>query len=487
MDAPPVSVKAADVAVQAEALGGGAKDVSPPSPANEEGQSLPAPVPLPAPVHDEQPRDAPEPRADPGDKAMCETAEPAVPSNGTAQEAAPPSSALAAAPEGGGGGDDASAALSAATGELAALGYAFNEADELRSAPGGTPFSFVNQAHYEKLADAVARFVAALLRVRHSLVTATVGGVPVLLSHDWWSSKAGCVLLCGAGAVAAGQWARRLCINESLHTGSVGPYVRWAASSGLGVCILNPNHASARSEAHTAAAWRDLVAANAAMEHVVMVAHSYGGATRDGMPHNSSYRPVSRNVFVCFCSRACMPGVCTVSLLRDVPSCLSKLRGVALTDSVHGRGVERAPPPARRFFSKHCVNWVTSSLPRDARVRPAVNEPGSGDGDARDTSSSDDDDDGGDAAQPAAAAAAAAPRRRQKSGATASARSWWASPRCDAERLSAGTPVHESTSEACRPSATAFLAQRLLRAGWQPTGHPPAGAQPAGGVGVSAA
>ena len=33
------------------------------------------------------------------------------------------------------------------------------------------------------------------------------------------------VLLCGAGAVAAGQWARRLCINETLTTGSVMPYV----------------------------------------------------------------------------------------------------------------------------------------------------------------------------------------------------------------------------------------------------------------------
>jgi hypothetical protein len=33
------------------------------------------------------------------------------------------------------------------------------------------------------------------------------------------------VLLCGAGAVAAGQWARRLCINETLTTGCVIPYV----------------------------------------------------------------------------------------------------------------------------------------------------------------------------------------------------------------------------------------------------------------------
>ncbi len=33
------------------------------------------------------------------------------------------------------------------------------------------------------------------------------------------------ILLCGAGAVAAGQWARRLCINESLTTGTVFPYV----------------------------------------------------------------------------------------------------------------------------------------------------------------------------------------------------------------------------------------------------------------------
>ena len=40
-----------------------------------------------------------------------------------------------------------------------------------------------------------------------------------------WCPSSLKVLLCGAGAVAAGQWARRLCINETLTTGSVMPYV----------------------------------------------------------------------------------------------------------------------------------------------------------------------------------------------------------------------------------------------------------------------
>lgn len=47
------------------------------------------------------------------------------------------------------------------------------------------------------------------------------------------------VLLChGAGAVRAGQWARSLCINESLDVGSVLPYIRNCKQRGYaGVCI----------------------------------------------------------------------------------------------------------------------------------------------------------------------------------------------------------------------------------------------------------
>ena len=107
---------------------------------------------------------------------------------------------------------------------------------------------------------------------------------------------------------------------------------------------MNPNHRVTRSEEHVVVAWDECVAP-AAAQHVVMVAHSYGG-------------------------------VCLGSLLdarRDAVT--ARLRGVALTDSVHGRSVERLPAAQRDFWMKHCVNWVTSRDPLDTPVRAAVHNP----------------------------------------------------------------------------------------------------------------
>jgi hypothetical protein len=132
----------------------------------------------------------------------------------------------------------------------------------------------------------------------------------------------------------------------------------WAKAQGLGVLVLNPNHRDTRSETHVVEAWDECVAP-AAAQHVIMVAHSYGG-------------------------------VCLGSLLearRDAVT--ARLRGVALTDSVHGRSVERLPAAQRDFWVQHCVNWVTSRDPLDTPVRAAVHKPPKTDGGDTDRSDSD--------------------------------------------------------------------------------------------------
>ena len=153
------------------------------------------------------------------------------------------------------------AAASAAASELASaeaalrkLGYRYNDSLKLRNVVDDTPFAFVNQVrgsspkanlttsscaacrndlthrtlwqeHNEKLALAVAAYVQALLLSRHGLCRRLLNGVDVYASPEVDTAPALLVLLCGAGAVSAGQWARRLCINESLRTGAVFPYV----------------------------------------------------------------------------------------------------------------------------------------------------------------------------------------------------------------------------------------------------------------------
>ncbi|XP_009582912.1 PREDICTED: protein FAM172A-like [Fulmarus glacialis] len=49
------------------------------------------------------------------------------------------------------------------------------------------------------------------------------------------------VLIHGNGVVRAGQWARRLIINEDLDSGTQIPYIKRATEEGYGVIVLNPN------------------------------------------------------------------------------------------------------------------------------------------------------------------------------------------------------------------------------------------------------
>ncbi|XP_070650137.1 cotranscriptional regulator ARB2A isoform X2 [Bos indicus] len=49
------------------------------------------------------------------------------------------------------------------------------------------------------------------------------------------------VLIHGSGVVRAGQWARRLIINEDLDSGTQIPFIKRAMDEGYGVIVLNPN------------------------------------------------------------------------------------------------------------------------------------------------------------------------------------------------------------------------------------------------------
>ena len=311
-----------------------------------------------------------------------------------------------------------------ATEQLRALGYRYTENDELRAVSGGGVFQFKGQPHYERLGLVVEAYVQALLRSRHGLRRHFLAdNTPVFATPDLSTRSGALVLLCGGGRVAAGQWARKLCINESLATGAVFNYIRDAQVAGLSLLILNPNDARS-SEQHCAMAWRTVLepcAEAGRLRHVALVAHSYGG-------------------------------VCTVAMLGDgaPQSVLQLLRGVALTDSVHGRGIERCSPEARDFFATRCVNWVTSDQPLNTPVAPAMNNP------------------------PHGAA------KRLRALAPLFQPAW-----CDTLRLSAGTDVHESTSESCRVPAMLFLLRKLTQAGWQRDEEAgAAAAQPADATGI---
>jgi hypothetical protein len=90
-----------------------------------------------------------------------------------------------------------------------------------------------------------------------------------------------------------GQWARSVCINDSLDKGSILPYLVQASKRGYGVIVANPNEffirydeqkgryvryrvAGADPESHFQFLWDNYISKAKAKE-IVIVAHSYGG------------------------------------------------------------------------------------------------------------------------------------------------------------------------------------------------------------------
>eukprot|EP00075_Anas_platyrhynchos_P013660 XP_027302913.1 cotranscriptional regulator FAM172A [Anas platyrhynchos] len=206
------------------------------------------------------------------------------------------------------------------------------------------------------------------------------------------------VLIHGSGVVRAGQWARRLIINEDLDSGTQIPYIKRAVEEGYGVIVLNPNEnyievektkaqvqlssdssdepAEKRErkdkiqketkkrrdfyekyrnpqkeketmqiyirdngspEEHAVYVWDHFISQSAA-ENVFFVAHSYGGLA-----------------FVQL-------------MIQREAEVKNKVTAVALTDSVHNVWHQEAGKTIREWMRENCRNWVSSSEPLDMAV-----------------------------------------------------------------------------------------------------------------------
>ncbi|XP_018025019.1 cotranscriptional regulator FAM172A isoform X2 [Hyalella azteca] len=167
-------------------------------------------------------------------------------------------------------------------------------------------------------------------------------------SEGWNKQDKLLVLIHGSGVVRAGQWARRLIINDNLDTGTQIPFIKEGLQLGYGIIVMNTNHnrspdghgssrpimGSESPVAHARSVWRDYVMPSAAL-HVAVVAHSYGG-------------------------------VVTTSLFQEFTQYFEdKVFAVAFTDSVHSSPL----PKTFGHFLKISRNWVTSSEPLDTRLR----------------------------------------------------------------------------------------------------------------------
>lgn len=267
---------------------------------------------------------------------------------------------------------------------LKEFGYAFNERGELRcidpetGKPGDKPFEFqaikdnmhYNQRRYEALGEIITEHVYELLETtgklkRHTLSTSD--NCParsndletfVFVSDDVFTNKDKLiVLLHGSGVVRAGQWARRLIINDNLSTGTQLPFIEKAISEGYAVVVTNTNdnyrmihnkkkliRGSENPVNHLLTVWEQIISKSPAKD-VALIAHSYGG-------------------------------VCALELASQMP--LSEFRdrvfALAMTDSVHSMQHSSIEPALQLYLCQIGRNWVASGKPLDAPIQSCTDD-----------------------------------------------------------------------------------------------------------------
>lgn len=294
--------------------------------------------------------------------------------------------------------------------------YAFNENGQLRHIKTGEPFVFNyredlhrwNQKRYEALGEIITKHVYELLEKDCNLqkvylpIDATENEPKsfIFMSKDAMTNPDKMlVLIHGSGVVRAGQWARRLIINEDINSGTQIPYIKRAMKEGFAVIVLNPNEnyievekskplaqqqspdssdepaekrerreripkdnkkkrdfyekyrnpqkeketlqvyirENGSPEEHILYVWDNFIS-KAAAENVFFVAHSYGGLA-----------------FV-------------ELMIQREADVKSKVSAVAMTDSVHNVWHQEANKTIREWMRENCCNWVSSSEPLDTSV-----------------------------------------------------------------------------------------------------------------------
>jgi len=107
-----------------------------------------------------------------------------------------------------------------------------------------------NQKNYEEIGDIITDYVYGLLESDPMNLSRLE--VPkdvdtedpktfVFKSDDFESNPNLCVIIHGSGVVRAGQWARRLIMNETLDLGTIMPEVMMAKEKGFAVLVMNTN------------------------------------------------------------------------------------------------------------------------------------------------------------------------------------------------------------------------------------------------------
>ncbi|CAG0894149.1 unnamed protein product [Darwinula stevensoni] len=251
------------------------------------------------------------------------------------------------------------------------FGYCFNQDGELRRIMDGGRFVFeekpgdhaYNQARYEELGNVITEYIYGLLEdPKHCDLNRV--DIPlkkekgnakkdkrsfIFVSKDLDKKEDILILIHGSGPVRAGQWARRLIMNENLEKGTQIPFIKEGMRLGFGIIVLNTNdaaskqvHGSESGEKHAIYVWDQFLKGKE--KKVGIIAHSYGGVvtmhlgSESGEKHaiyvwDQFLKGKEKKVGIIAHSYG---GVVTMHLLSEREmSFKSQVKAIALTDSVH--------------------------------------------------------------------------------------------------------------------------------------------------------
>ncbi|XP_059349011.1 cotranscriptional regulator FAM172A isoform X2 [Ammospiza nelsoni] len=253
--------------------------------------------------------------------------------------------------------------------------YIFNEKGQLRHIKTGEPFVFNyredlhrwNQKRYEALGEIITKYVYELLQNECHLkkVTLPVDAIEtepksfIFISEDALVNPDKLlVLIHGNGVVRAGQWARRLIINEDLDSGTQIPYIKRAIEEGYGVIVLNPNEnyievEKTKAQVPLSSDISDEPAEKRERKDKIQK------ETKKRRDFYEKYRNPQKE-------KETMQ--IYIRMIQREAEVKNRVTAVALTDSVHNVWHQEVGKTIREWMRENCCNWVSSSEPLDTSV-----------------------------------------------------------------------------------------------------------------------
>uniref|UniRef100_A0A673FQF6 Protein FAM172A n=1 Tax=Sinocyclocheilus rhinocerous TaxID=307959 RepID=A0A673FQF6_9TELE len=258
--------------------------------------------------------------------------------------------------------------------------YTFNEHGQLRHIHTGEPFVFNykedlhrwNQKRYEALGEIITKYVYERLENDCNLkkeilpVDATEDEPKsfIYMSEDALTNPEKImVLIQGSGVVRAGQWARRLIINEDLNSGTQIPFINRAKEEGYGVIVLNPNENSLEVEKVPDPANKP--SPDASDEPAEKRERKEERENKKKKDFYEKYRNPQKER-----EMEHIP----IRMIQREAEVKNHVRAVAMTDSVHNVWHQEANKSIRDWLREHCCNWVSSPEPLDTLVDPMLND-----------------------------------------------------------------------------------------------------------------